>query len=67
MVTYAFLKATAKLKPFRATIKRYYLNCITTKVNIIQSNEWQYTTFMPLDKFKGATREEVWKWANRYK
>ena len=67
MVTYAFLKATAKLKPFRATIKRYDLSCINTKVNVIPSNEWQYTTFMPLDKFKGATREEVWKWANRYK
>jgi hypothetical protein len=65
-VTYPFLKATAKLKPYKAAIKRYYLNCINTKVNVIPSDEWQYTTFMPLDKFKGATREQVWKWANRY-
>ena len=63
---YPLLKATAKLKPYRAAIKRYYINCINTKVNVIPSDEWKFTTFMPLEKFKGASREEVWAWANRY-
>jgi len=65
-VTYPFLKSTARLKPFRAAIKRYYLSAINTKVNVIPSNEWKFTTFLPLDKFRGANREQVWAWANRY-
>ena len=64
--TYPWLKAAAKLKPFRAAIKMYYLSNIVSKVNVIPSNEWQITTFMPLDKFKKASREDVWKWANKY-
>lgn len=63
---YPLLKATAKFKPYRAAIKRYYLNCINTKMNVIPSNEWQFTTFMPLEKFKGASKNDVWAWANRY-
>ena len=64
--TYPWLKAAAKLKPFRAAIKMYYLSNIVSKVNVIPSNEWQITTFMPLEKFKKASREDVWKWANKY-
>jgi len=65
-VTYSLLIRLPKLKPFKAAIKRYYLSSIVTKVNTIPSNEWKYTTFMPLEKFQGATREEVWAWANKY-
>lgn len=65
-VSYSLLTRLPKLKPFKAAIKRYYLSSIVTKVNTIPSNEWKYTTFMPLEKFQGATREEVWAWANKY-
>lgn len=64
--TYSYLKSMAKLKPFRAAIKMYYLSNIVSQINIVQSNEWQITTFMPLEKFKKASREEVWSWANKY-
>lgn len=66
MVTYKMLKGVSKFKPFKAAIKRYYISGINTKVNVIPSDEWQYTAFMPLEKFKGASREKVWAWANRY-
>jgi hypothetical protein len=65
-IDYPQLKAIKSFKPFRAAIKRYYIKSIMTEINVIPSNEWKYTTFMPLDKFKGASREEVWKWSNKY-
>jgi len=65
-VTYPMLQGLPKLKPFRAAIKRYLVSSVVTKINVIPSNEWKYTTFMPLEKFQGATREEVWTWANKY-
>jgi len=66
-ITYAMLKSASNMRVFRACIKRYMISCINTKVNQVPSNEWKYTVFMPLEKFKGASRDEVWKWANRYK
>lgn len=64
--TYNYLKAATKLKPFRSALKMYYLSNIVSKVNLIPSDEWQITTFMPLEKFKGASREDVWKWSAKY-
>ena len=66
-LTYSLLKQTQSLAAFRACIKRYKLANIVTPVNLIPANEWKYTVFMPLDKFRGASRQEVWAWANRYK
>lgn len=66
MTPYPLLKNTARLKPFRAAIKRYHLNCINTKVNVIPSDEWKFTTFLPIDRFRNASRQEVWAWANKY-
>lgn len=65
-VTYAYLKSTAKMKPFKAAIKRYYFNCVKTKANVISSDEWKFVSFMPIERFRGAKREEIWQWANRY-
>jgi hypothetical protein len=64
--TYPMLKGVSKLKPFKAAIKRYLVSSVVTKINIIPSNEWKYATFMPLEKFQGATREKVWVWADKY-
>lgn len=65
-IEYPELKAISSLGIFKAAIKRYIIKSIVTEINLIPSNEWKYTTFLPIDKFKGASREEVWKWSNRY-
>jgi hypothetical protein len=59
-VTYGLLKNTAKLKAFRPCIKRYYYKHIMTKVAFIAPQEWKTVPFFPLDKFKGASRADVW-------
>lgn len=66
-LSYSLLKRSGSLRAFRACIKRYKISNIVTKVNPIPSNEWKYTVFMPLDKFRGASRQQVWAWADRYK
>lgn len=56
-VTYQQLKQS---KYMRKCIKRYLLSNIKSKVNIIPSDEWKIVTFLPIDRFKGASRQQVW-------
>lgn len=56
-VTYNQLKQS---KYMRQCIKRYLLPNIKTKVNVIPSDEWKIVTFLPIDRFKGASRQQVW-------
>jgi hypothetical protein len=59
-VTYGLLKNTAKMSAYRPCIKRYYYSHIITKVAYIEPQEWKMVPFFPLDKFKGASRADVW-------
>lgn len=59
-ITYALLKNSAKMKAFRPCIKRYYYNHIVSNVAYIQPQEWKMVPFFPLDKFRGASRTDVW-------
>lgn len=62
-VTYAILKYASGLKDFRPCIKRYYYSHVITKVSFIPPAEWKTVPFFPLDKFKGASRADVWRLA----
>jgi len=59
-VTYGLLKNNPKLRKFKPCIKRYYYNHIVTKVAFIDPMQWKMVPFFPLDKFKGATRRDIW-------
>ena len=59
-VTYGLLKNSARMKAFKPCIKRYYYNHIVTKVAYIDPMQWKMVPFFPLDKFKGASRADVW-------
>lgn len=59
-VSYGLLKNTGTLKDFRPCIKRYYYNHILTKVAFVEPREWKMVPFFPLDKFKGASRADIW-------
>ena len=60
-VTYDILSASKRLKEFRPCIKRYLTGHIQSKVLAIQPNEWDIAAFLPLQQFRGATEETVWK------
>ena len=62
-VTYTLLKYASNLKDFRPCIKRYYYKHVVTKVSYIPAMEWKTVPFFPLDKFRGASRADVWRLA----
>lgn len=62
-ITYGLLKYASSLKDFRPCIKRYYYSHVVTKVAFIPPVEWKTVPFFPLDRFRGATRSDIWKLA----
>ena len=65
-ITYSLLKNSSLALSLRKCVKRYYISNIVSKVNIIPSSEWKVTAFLPIERFHGATKEQVWKSMNRY-
>lgn len=59
-VTYGMLKGSAIMKAYRPCIKRYYYKHIVSKVAFISPNDWKTVPFFPLDRFKGASRSDIW-------
>jgi len=63
-ITYPILKYTKKLKPkMRKCIKHYLYDHIVSRVAFIPSAEWKTVPFFPLDRFQGATKQDVWRLA----
>lgn len=60
-VTYGLLKHSASLRLFKHCIKRYHYSHIRTKMAFIPPNEWKAVPFFPLDRFRGITRDMVWR------
>ena len=59
-VTYGMLKGSAIMKAYRPCIKRYYYKHIVSKVAFISPHDWKTVPFFPLDRFKGASRSDIW-------
>jgi len=60
-VTYDILNASRRFKEFKPCLKRYLFNHMRSRLLAIQPNEWETATLLPLQMFKGATVNKVWK------
>jgi hypothetical protein len=60
-ITYDILQASKRFKEFRPCIKKYLTSQIKSKILTIQPNEWEIASFLPIQQFKGAKPQEVWK------
>jgi hypothetical protein len=60
-VTYDILNASRRFKEFKPCLKRYLFNHMRSRLLTIQPNEWETATLLPLQMFKGATVNKVWK------
>ena len=60
-ITYDILKASKSLKEFKPCIKRYLTSNIRSKILAIQPNEWDVAAFLPVQDFKKAKTNKVWR------
>ena len=66
LMTYKFLKRTAKYRYFRPCIKKYLDTNTTSRFMQIDPNEWEIALFLPLERFKTGRgrpvqRKTVWQ------
>ena len=60
-ISYRILNGTARIKFFEPCIKQYLFSHVRSKFFEIAPSEWNMALFMNLQKFVGATSEQVWK------
>ncbi len=64
-VTYQKLKSSSGImnKFMKACVKRYNYEQFVGSVKYVNSSDWKVIPFLPIDRFVGASREDVFKWA----
>jgi hypothetical protein len=60
-VTYPILDASSKYKEFRPCIKQYLYSHVKSRILSVEHNEWDIAVFLPIQQFKKAKPQEVWK------
>ncbi len=59
-LTYNMLRGFAKYKRARPTIHRYLSNKVNSKFVLINADEWEVALFLPVERFKKASKQRVW-------
>lgn len=60
-LSYSLLNSISKSKYVAPCVKHYLNSQVQSRFLLINSNDWQKALFLPLEKFQGATRQQVYK------
>lgn len=60
-ISYNILNSAAKFRYFEPCIKRYLNNQVQSRFLYVDPNQWETALFLPLERFVGATKAQVWK------
>ena len=59
-ISYDLLKGFSKIPRAKPTVHRYLLNKTQSKFVLINADEWEVALFLQVERFKKATKKEVW-------
>jgi len=59
-LSYQMLAGFSKIKRARPTIHRYLNNKVNSKFVRINADEWEVALFLPVERFKKASKQKVW-------
>jgi hypothetical protein len=59
-LTYNMLKGFTKIKRARPTVHRYLTSKVNSKFVLINADEWEVALFLPVERFKKASKKKVW-------
>jgi hypothetical protein len=60
-ISYEILNSAKRYAEFKPMLKRYLFGRLRSKLLMIQPNEWDVASMLPLQQFKGARTSTVWK------
>jgi hypothetical protein len=60
-ISYDILMATKRYAEFRPCLKRYLYNHLRSRVLMIEPQEWDVATMLPIQQFRGAKPQTIWQ------
>ena len=64
-LSYALLHRTSKLRFFEPCVKHYLNSHVQTRFLWVPADQWETALFLPLERFVGATKQQVWQDSRR--
>lgn len=64
-LSYALLNKAAKFKYFSPCVKHYLNTHVKTRFLWVPADQWETALFLPLERFQGATKQQVWRDSRR--
>ena len=59
-LTYDMLKGFTKIKRARPTVHRYLTSKVKSQYVLVNADEWEVALFLPVERFKKASKKKVW-------
>ena len=59
-LTYNMLKGFTKIKRARPTVHRYLNSKVNSQFVLVNADEWEVALFLPVERFKKASKKKVW-------
>lgn len=60
-LSYDVLKSASKYKYFKPTFKKYLNAHVRSRFIEVNSAEWDIALFLPVERFEGMSKQQVWK------
>lgn len=64
-LSYQLLDGAAKFRYFKPCVKHYLNSQVKSRFLWIPANQWETALFLPLERFTGATKQQVWRDSRR--
>jgi len=59
-LTYNMLKGFTKIKRAKPTVHRYLSSKVKSKYVLVNADEWEVALFLPVERFRKASKKKVW-------
>jgi hypothetical protein len=59
-LSYNMLRGFTKYKRARPTVHRYLTSKVNSKFVLVNADEWEVALFLPVERFKKASKKQVW-------
>ena len=64
-LSYQLLHKATKYRYFEPCVKHYLNNHVKTRFLWVPADQWETALFLPLERFVGATKQQVWRESRR--
>jgi len=64
-LSYALLNKAVRFRYFKPCVKHYLNTQVRTRFLWVPADQWETALFLPLERFVGATKQQVWRDSRR--